>query len=148
MSFDPHVTVAVVVKNDGKFLFVEELSHGEQVINQPAGHVEENETLIEATLRETLEESGYRIEISHLIGIYVYDAPNGVTYYRMCFSGHVIEKVTDQYDDGIIGPVWLSLDELKAQEAKWRSPLVLKCVEDYINNDPLPLSCVSEFRNR
>ena len=147
MSFEPHVTVAVVCEKDGKFLFVEEISQQKKVINQPAGHVEANETLIEAALRETLEETGWQVVISHFIGVYVLDAPNGVTYYRMCFAATPLKQVTTDYDEGIIGPIWLNLEQLNARQGQLRSALVVQCVEDYLNNPAIPLSNIREFRS-
>lgn len=87
MSWQPHITVATVVERDGKFLFVEEFKAGQHVFNQPAGHLEANETLAQAALRETLEETAWDVELTGVVGIYLYTAPsNGVTYQRICFA--------------------------------------------------------------
>ena len=92
-AWTPHVTVATVVEKDGRFLFVEEHSEGfvHTVFNQPAGHIECGETIIEAAIRETLEETGHHVEIDHLLGIYTYTPPMfpDRTYYRFCFLAHV-----------------------------------------------------------
>ena len=87
MEWKPHITVATVVEDNGRFLMVEELKRDRAVLNQPAGHLDPNESLIEAAIRETLEETGYDVELTSVIGIYLYTAPsNGVTYQRVCFA--------------------------------------------------------------
>ncbi len=159
MSWAPHVTVATVVQqsdpaNDSgsftpaRFLFVEEesLSLPHLVINQPAGHVEANETLIEAAIRETLEETGYHVNIDNLLGIYTYTPPNDphCTYYRMCFWASVVSyDEARELDTGIARAVWLTLDELK-DSARARSPLVIRCVEDALAGQRFPLQLIYE----
>lgn len=146
MTWKPHATVAVIVEQDGRFLMVEERSAGAVVFNQPAGHVEEDESLFDAALRETLEETGYAVELQHFIGIYTFRAPrNGVTYYRFCFSGEAIERQTQELDDDIIAAHWLDLDQIHARETSLRSPLVLACIEDYLHNRHYPLELIREF---
>ena len=133
--FTPHITVATVVEKDGRFLLVKEHAENHIVLNQHAGHLEMDESLIQAAIRETLEETGWDIEISHLIGIYLYKAPsNNVTYQRVCFAGHALQQ-RDNYtlDQGIIGPQWLTRDELLAQRELWRSPMVLRSIDDYLS---------------
>ena len=131
--FTPHITVATVIEKDGRFLFVKEHAEERVVLNQPAGHLEMDESLIQAAIRETLEETGWDIEITQLIGIYLYTAPsNNVTYQRVCFAGRALaQRENHQLDEGIIAPVWLSRDELIEQQALWRSPMVLRCIDDY-----------------
>ncbi len=133
--FTPHITVATVIEKDGRFLFVKEHAESRTVLNQPAGHLEMDESLIQAAIRETLEETGWDIEISHLIGIYLYTAPsNNITYQRVCFAGQALrQRENYRLDEGIIGPVWLSRDELLMQSELWRSPMVLRSVDDYLN---------------
>ncbi|WP_336366767.1 NUDIX hydrolase [Marinobacter sp. C2H3] len=140
----PHATVAVIVEDpDGRFLMVEEHSDGRIVFNQPAGHIEENEAVLDAVRRETLEETGWAVEPRHFLGLYTYVAPaNGVTYYRFCYAADALERVTEQLDDGIIAAHWLTLDELRAQPDRLRSPLVLRCIEDYRNGRRYPLDVV------
>lgn len=142
--FDPHVTVATVVEVDGRYLLVEESPHGAPVLNQPAGHVEAGETLAEGAAREALEETGYRIRPSHLLGLYVWTSPkNGVTYYRVCFAGELQEKVDGYAIDKDIDAVhWYSLEELRARSAMLRSPLVLRCVEDHAAGRRFPLDMI------
>lgn len=144
--FLPHVTVATVVEQDGRFLVVEELAEGRQVLNQPAGHLEANESLLDAALRETLEETGWDVELTGVTGIYLYTAPsNGVTYQRVCFAARPLQHHPEHaLDDGIIGPLWLTRDELLAAEDRWRSPLLLRCVDDYLAGNHAALELIRE----
>lgn len=144
MTWTPHATVAVIVEDDdGRFLLVEEISSGLVVFNQPAGHIEEDEAILDAVRRETLEETGWQVEPTHFLGLYTYKAPaNGVTYYRFCFSARAVKKVSERLDDGIIAAHWLTLDEVGRLGKKLRSPLVRKCIEDYRNGRRFPLDVV------
>ena len=141
----PHITVATVVEKEGRFLFVEEHAEKRKVLNQPAGHLEMDESLIQAAIRETLEETGWDVEISHIVGIYLYTAANNVTYQRICFAGQALAK-RESYvlDEGIIGPVWLSRDELLDKRDMWRSPLVLRSIDDYLNGCRASLDILKE----
>ena len=142
----PHATVAVVVEDDqGRFLMVEESSSGRIVFNQPAGHVEANEKIAEAALREALEETGWQVRLDHFLGLYTYTAPaNRVTYYRFCFAATALSRITDTLDDDIIAAPWLSLEDLKTRESQLRSPLILQCIEDYRNGRRFPLDVIVE----
>ncbi|MDD2052212.1 NUDIX hydrolase [Pseudomonas putida] len=133
MEWQPHITVATIVEDQGRFLFVEELKHGRAVLNQPAGHLDPNESLLDAAVRETLEETGWDIELTAVIGIYLYTAPsNGVTYQRVCFAGKPIKHHPERaLDDGIIAARWLTRDELLTQREHWRSELIGQCLDDY-----------------
>ncbi len=146
MIWTPHATVATIVEKDGRFLFVDEIADGQRVLNQPAGHVDEREAIMHAAVRETREETGWEVEITHLVGIYTYTAPhNQVTYYRFCYGARPLYQIPDaQLDHDIIGPVWLTLDELKKRPEQWRSPLVVKCVEDFVAGKAYPLDLVYE----
>lgn len=146
MTWTPHATVAVIVEDsDGRFLMVEESSHGKIVFNQPAGHVEQNERILDAALRETLEETGWKVTLDNFIGLYTYTAPaNGVTYYRFCFSATALNRATETLDADIIAAHWLSLDELQAKAAQLRSPLVMQCIQDYRNGRRFPLDVIVE----
>ena len=155
MSWTPHVTVATIIQqndavegSDVRFLLVEEesMSLPHLVINQPAGHVEANETLVEAAIRETLEETGYSVSIKSVLGIYTYTPPNDAdcTYYRMCFIAQIVSHdPTYELDTGIVRAVWLTLDELKAT-GRARSPLVIRCIEDALAGQQFPLSMIFE----
>ncbi|HBK51206.1 MAG TPA: NUDIX hydrolase, partial [Pseudomonas sp.] len=96
MTWQPHITVATIVEHEGKFLFVEEFKANQHVFNQPAGHLEPNETLPQAALRETLEETAWEVELTGVVGIYLYTAPsNGVTYQRVCFAARPVRHHAD-----------------------------------------------------
>ena len=115
------------------------------MINQPAGHIEKDETIVEAARRETLEETGWQAEPQQLVGLYTYTAPsNGVTYHRYCLSAKVTQQVENaQLDEGIIGPRWMSIDELR-NCPNLRSQMVLTCVEDYLAGKRYPLDVIIE----
>jgi len=139
----PSVTVAAVIERDGKFLFVEEMIDGRKVINQPAGHLDPGESLAAGCAREVLEETAHRFEPTGLVGIYRWHyAPKDVTFLRFCFRGKVLGVEDRKLDKEIIRTLWLTPDELKASAAR-RSPLVLKCVEDYLAGRNYPLDVFS-----
>ena len=143
----PHATVACIVEQDGRFLMVEESSHGKTVFNQPAGHVDEHESIFDAAVRETLEETAWRVELTGLVGLYVYTAPqNGVCYHRYCFRANAIEKTENALDTDIIAAHWLSYEEIAAKGDKLRSPLVLKCIEDALERPTAPLDLIFEHQ--
>ncbi|WP_373388027.1 NUDIX hydrolase [Pseudomonas alcaligenes] len=150
MRFTPHVTVATVVEDQGRFLLVEELAGGQAVLNQPAGHLEADESLIAAALRETLEETGWEVELTAVTGIYLYTAPsNGVTYQRVCFAARPLRHLPEApLDEGILGPRWLTREELAAQPERWRSELVLRCIDDYLAGERHPLSLIRDPGDR
>jgi 8-oxo-dGTP pyrophosphatase MutT (NUDIX family) len=141
----PSVTVAAVIERDGKFLFVEEMIDGRRVINQPAGHLDPGESLAAACAREVLEETAHRFEPTALVGIYRwYYEPKDVTFLRFCFKGKVLGFDPDRkLDKEIVATHWLTLDQLQASAAR-RSPLVLKCVEDYLAGRNYPLDVFSK----
>jgi ADP-ribose pyrophosphatase YjhB (NUDIX family) len=141
----PHLTVAAVIEQQGKFLLVEEAPNGEPVFNQPAGHVEENESIIDALLREVREEVCRHITPEALCGVYRWRSPqNGVTYLRAAFCGAISELDPQLQRDGdIIGDRWLSREELN--HCALRSPLVLRCLDDYLAGRRLPLDLVTEL---
>ncbi|ARU56130.1 MAG: NUDIX hydrolase [Pseudomonadales bacterium] len=146
MIWMPHATVAVICEKKGEFLLVEETSEGQTVINQPAGHIEEHERIIDAVHRETLEETGWTIHVENFLGIYTYRAPsNRQTYYRFCFIAEALEQVSEQYDTGIIGPRWLDYERLTKDSERLRSPLVLRCIDDYLAGKRYPLSVIDDF---
>ena len=144
MTFEPHVTVATVIEQDDKYLLIEEMSHGQLAYNQPAGHLEADETLQQAALRETLEETGWEVELCGVVGMALYLAPaNGVTYHRSTFYAKPIKHHPEQrLDDGIERTVWMSYDEMLANADKMRSPLVIKAVEQYRAGHRYPLDMV------
>jgi len=149
MDWHPHATVAVIVEMEGKFLLVEERSSGEIVFNQPAGHIEEGETFIEAACRETLEESAWHVSPKYLTGFYVYKSGNNnTTYHRACFYAEAVKHEPErELDEGIIRAVWMTRDEIVAHTDKLRSPMVLKCIDDYLAGKQYPLDLIHEYSN-
>ncbi|MFD1259518.1 NUDIX hydrolase [Entomomonas asaccharolytica] len=143
MRFLPHVTVATIVEDKGRFLMVEEIKNNRKVLNQPAGHLERNETLLAAALRETLEETAWDVELTGVIGVYLFTGDNGISYQRICFAANPLKHYPDQpLDDGIVGTVWLTRDELMAQRDHWRNPMILNCIDDYLAGHIYPLSVI------
>ena len=141
----PHATVACIVEKDDRYLMVEEHSHGETVFNQPAGHVDENESIFDAAIRETLEETAWRVELTGLIGLYVYTAPqNGVCYHRYCFSANAVEQTSNNLDTDIVAAHWLSYEEIASKGDRLRSPLIMKCIDDYRTRKAVPLDFIYE----
>jgi 8-oxo-dGTP pyrophosphatase MutT (NUDIX family) len=147
MPLNPEVTVAAVVMRDGRFLLVEERIQGRLVLNQPAGHLEDRETLIEAAVREAREETAWRFHPEALVGTYLWRNPaNGRSFLRFAFCGDVADHQPQQpLDTGIVRALWLSPAELEAQPARLRSPLVMRCIEDFLQGRRQPLDSVSEL---
>jgi 8-oxo-dGTP pyrophosphatase MutT (NUDIX family) len=143
----PNVTVAAVVQHDGKFLLVEEQTTEGIRFNQPAGHLEEGESLVDAVVREALEETGYTFKPTFLLGIYQWPHPDkDLTYLRFAFGGELLAHDPDRpLDDGIIAACWLTLDEIRDSQEKHRSPLILRCVEDLAAGIQLPLSAITHY---
>ncbi|WP_150304957.1 NUDIX hydrolase [Pseudomonas saliphila] len=143
MRFKPHLTVATIVEDSGRFLMVEERQDGRTVLNQPAGHLEADESLIEAAERETLEETGWTVEITSLVGLYLFTARNGITYQRTCFAGRPLaHDAARVLDEGIIGAHWMTLDQLQNTPTELRSHLVLDCIRDYLEKPHYPLDLI------
>ena len=143
----PDVTVAAICEENGRFLLVEERAKSSQqiVFNQPAGHIEKGETIIDAVIRETLEETCRHFTPQALIGLYRLPLESGKTYIRYTFCGSISEiDPNAQLDPDIIDTHWLTLDELRAHQAL-RSPLVLKCIEDYLDNKRYSLDILCEL---
>jgi 8-oxo-dGTP pyrophosphatase MutT (NUDIX family) len=142
---DPEITVAAVTEADGRFLVVEEHIDRRLVINQPAGHVEPGETLLEAVIREVREETAWLFTASELVGVYLWRHPGtGRTTKRFAFTGAVSDhRDGQQLDEGIVGTHWLTLAELRGREPQLRSPLVLRCVEDYLAGRRQPLAAAA-----
>jgi phosphatase NudJ len=139
------ITVAAVTEADGRFLVVEELIEGRLVINQPAGHLEPGETLLEAVVREVREETAWHFTALDVVGIYLWRHPgSGRTFKRFAFAGEVTDRRNDQpLDEGIVATHWLSYGELRECESRLRSPLVLRCVEDYRRGQRQPLGAIA-----
>lgn len=143
----PRVTVAAVVEHEGRFLLVEEHTSEGLRINQPAGHLESGESLTEAVVRETLEETALVFEPQALVGVYMthIDRPDGsgATYLRFTFCGrHAAPASPQALDAGIVRTLWLTPEELHASQARHRTPLVMRSVEDYLAGRRFPLDFV------
>ncbi|MFN0041438.1 MAG: NUDIX hydrolase [Burkholderiales bacterium] len=141
----PNVTVAAIVQRDGKFLLVEEHTDLGLRLNQPAGHLDEGESLVAAAIRETLEETGWEFTPQHLTGIYRWRRSDAdITYLRFAFSGSLGAQSDRPLDVGIVGTVWLSPEQLRSSTHRHRSPLVLRCVEDFLRGAAYPLDLLVE----
>lgn len=141
----PSATVAAVIERDGRFLFVEEVSDGRRVLNQPAGHLDPGESLVEACAREVLEETAHHFVPAALVGIYRWHyAAKDVTFLRFCFAGRLEgEERGRRLDKEIVALHWLTPQELQARQAEHRSPLVAQCVQDYLAGRRYPLELFS-----
>jgi len=141
----PSVTAAAIIERDGRFLLIEEHTSDGIRINQPAGHLDPHESLIQAVVRETLEESAHDFRPTALVGTYMaryVSARTGesVTYLRFAFCGELGAARDQPLDHGILRVLWMSRDELAACRERHRSPQVLQCVDDYLRGDRIPLS--------
>lgn len=147
MIWKPNVTVAAIIERDGKFLLVEEETSQGLRFNQPAGHLEAEESLLAGVAREVLEESAYHFVPQHLLGIYRWHSPESdTTYLRFAFTGAITGHDPDRkLDSGILHAVWLTPDEIRATQARHRSPLILRCVEDYLAGKCYPLELLAHY---
>lgn len=137
------VTVASMVAREGRLLLVEERIDGRLVLNQPAGHLDPGETLAEAAVRETREESGWDIELEAFIGTYQWTAPGGQAYLRFAFAGRALAHDPDRpLDTGIERALWLTPGELRAEAGRHRSPLVWQVAADWLAGRRYPLDLV------
>ena len=147
MIWKPHVTVAAVIERDGFFLLVEETTDDGILFNQPAGHLDAGESLLAACARETLEETAYHFTPEHLIGVYQWHQPGRErTYLRFAYTGSLTGHEPERaLDEGILRAVWQTPDEIRALQARHRSPLVLRCMEDYLAGKRYPLELVTHY---
>ena len=148
MPHQIHLTVAALVPGEEGFLLVKEKDGERIVINQPAGHVEPGEGILEAVKRETFEETGWRVEPHHLLGISIYTSPhNQVTYYRMAFLCEALEQDKQaELDSDIIETLWLSEAEIRTRQSEMRSPMVIKTLDDYCKGKRFPLEIIKDYR--
>lgn len=147
MVWKPNVTVAAIVERDNKFLLVEEESQNGPVINQPAGHLDPSESLVDAVIRETLEETACVFKPEAVIGTYLWHHnEKDITFLRVTFLGSVLEEIEDQpLDTGIIRTLWMSREELHAKQDRLRSPMILQSIDDYNAGVRYPLSSLKYF---
>jgi 8-oxo-dGTP pyrophosphatase MutT (NUDIX family) len=145
--WQPDVTVATVVVRDGRLLMVEENAGGRLVLNQPAGHLEPDESLVEAALRETLEETGWDVRLSAFIGAYQWKAPDTSRHYlRFAFAAEPVGHHPDRaLDEGIHRALWLTPGELQAEAGRHRSPLVWRAVADFLAGRRQPLEVLQHL---
>jgi 8-oxo-dGTP pyrophosphatase MutT (NUDIX family) len=145
---EPHITVAAVVEREGKFLLVEERIENATVLNQPAGHWDEGETLFAGAVREALEESAWEVRLTALVGIYEYQPPDlDYGFLRFAFAAEALRHHPDRkLDTGIERAVWLSREELAACLPRHRSPMVMRCVDDYLAGRRYPLELLAHLR--
>ena len=145
----PNVTVAAVVERDRRFLLVEEHTSDGLRLNNPAGHLDPGESLADACARETLEETAHRFRPTALVGVYLSRAPrpsggsvkpNPVTYLRFAFCGELGDFLPDRrLDHGIVRALWMTADEIRASAGRHRTPLLLRCMEDYLSGTRFPM---------
>ncbi len=148
-AWKPSVTVAAVIERGGRFLFVEEVFDGRRVLNQPAGHLERDESLPEACVREVLEETAHHFAPEGLVGVYRWHyPPRDLTYLRFCFHGRATgEEKGRPLDKEIVQLHWLAPEELRARADMHRSVLVQRCVDDYLAGQRFPLELfAADFR--
>lgn len=144
----PHVTVASIINKDGKYLMVRENGGSGAVINQPAGHVEQGESLVEAVIRETREETGWQVEPEYICGIYQFVAGNGETYVRFTFSCKLVAQHQNlALDPAIEEVLWLDRAALESNRENLRSQVVLKCITDFEMGNQLPLDCIQQLES-
>ena len=147
MDQSPHITVAVVVEQKGQFLMVREKAADLIVYNQPAGHLQVKESLVAAAERETLEETGWKVSVRHLLGIYHFTSnQDGNCYVRLCFIAEPVCHMPDrELDTGILEALWLTIDQLRTLEQDLRSPCVLQVLEDYQQGIRYPLHLIKNL---
>jgi 8-oxo-dGTP pyrophosphatase MutT (NUDIX family) len=147
MIWKPNVTVAAVIKQNDKYLLVEEQTNHGILFNQPAGHLEPTESIVEGAIRETLEETGYTFTPQSLLGIYRWHSHhNDTTYFRFAFSGTAVKHDHNRkLDDGIVRATWFNINEIHNSSHRHRSPLVIKCIEDHLAGKHYPLEILTHF---
>lgn len=147
MIWKPNVTVAAVIEQAGRYLLVEEIIDGQAVLNQPAGHLEEGETLPQAVTREVLEETGWRFEPEMLVAIQLYRVPAAaLTFLRFAFTGRICgQELNPPFDQGILATHWLTRPEIEARRRNLRSPLVLESLAAYESGRRYPLDILQSL---
>ena len=143
----PNVTVAALIEREGRFLLVEEETDDGLRFNQPAGHLDEGESLVAACAREALEETAWRFTPTALVGVYQWPRPRGdITYLRFAFAGELGEfEAGRPLDTGILRAVWMSPAEIEATRDRHRSPLIQQCVQDWLAGRRYPLEVIRHY---
>jgi 8-oxo-dGTP pyrophosphatase MutT (NUDIX family) len=144
MEWKIDVTVAALIEQRGRFLLVEEHVDGDLVLNQPAGHLEAGESLLEAAIREVAEETGHTFVPESVVGVYLWQCDPGTrSFLRVCFVGTATApRAEPKLDHGIVGVHWLTREELANPPRRLRSPMVLRCIDDLRAGARFPLSCL------
>jgi len=147
MVWKPNVTVAAVVERNDRFLLVEERAEGKLVLNQPAGHLDKGESLAQAMVRETLEETGWHVEPDAFLGVYRWCHPKkDITYLRFTFIARALRQEPNYtLDKGIVRALWLSADETHCERTRHRSPQVQRCLDDYLAGRRFPLDLLNDL---
>ncbi|WP_185230514.1 NUDIX hydrolase [Teredinibacter franksiae] len=147
MNWYPHVTVSTIVEKDGLFLMVEENKHGRLLLNQPAGHLEKNESLFAAAIRETLEETQWRIELLGVLGNSLFTSPtNNTTYLRVSFVARALkQELALPLDTDIERAIWMSENEIRQQVSRLRSPMVIHDIERFNKGTIYPLELIQHL---
>jgi 8-oxo-dGTP pyrophosphatase MutT (NUDIX family) len=144
MVWKPDVTVAAIIERDGRFLLVEERISGRLVLNQPAGHLEDGESLLQAVVRETLEETAWHFTPAALIGVYLWRSVRGHTTVRFAFTGSVSNlDRTRTLDPPVLATHWLTREQIISRGEQLRTVLVTRCIDDYLAGRRLPLEAVA-----
>jgi 8-oxo-dGTP pyrophosphatase MutT (NUDIX family) len=149
IRWKPSVTVAAIIEQDGRFLLVEEETRDGIKLNNPAGHLDPGESPAEGCAREALEETAHRFEPTALVGIYLSrsrrpDTGEDFTYLRFAFCGRLgAHEPGRALDAGILRTLWMTPEEIRASSARHRSPLLLRCMEDYLAGARLPLAAIT-----
>jgi ADP-ribose pyrophosphatase YjhB (NUDIX family) len=147
MIWKPNVVVAAIIERDGRFLLVEEMADGALVLNQPAGHLDEGESLMDAAVRETLEETAWHFVPEALLGVYRWPHPTkGMTYIRFAFIGQVTSHDAERpLDHAIARALWLTPEEIRAERRRHRSPQVERCLNDYLSGQRYSLELLKDL---
>jgi ADP-ribose pyrophosphatase YjhB (NUDIX family) len=150
MIWKPHATVAAIIERDNKFLMVEELIHGEHIFNQPAGHLDPGESLIDAAIRETQEETAWQFIPEAVTGIYLWRNPESDsdedTFLRVTICGSCSNHIAEQaLDKGILRAVWKTREQLLDKNIKLRSPMIIKGIDDYLAGKRYPLELLTHL---
>jgi 8-oxo-dGTP pyrophosphatase MutT (NUDIX family) len=145
MTWRPDLAAAAIVQRDNRFLIVEERIRGAHVLNQPAGHVDDGESIIDAAIRETLEETAWQFLPRYLLGTYLWRNPaNGQSILRVAIVGDVANHDPGrELDQPVLAAHWLSREQLLAQPQRLRSPLVMRCIDDYLAGQRHELSALA-----
>jgi 8-oxo-dGTP pyrophosphatase MutT (NUDIX family) len=148
MAWKPDITVAAIIARESQFLIVEEQIRGARVFNQPAGHVEAQETVLQAAVRETLEETGWAFTPEHIVGVYLWRNPGShLDTLRVAYCGALgAHDATRPLDRPVIANHWLSREQLSGLNGQLRTPLVLRCIDDYLAGTRMPLSALADLR--